>query len=503
MAIAFVAAGTWTAGTTSIAPPLPSGMQAGDLMLLAIHTCNQAVSAITGWTQATTSPVSTGTANAAGGTRITVYYRWWQSGDGAPTVAVTGGTVTNARIFGYRGVDPTTPFDGVTPVATTLATANATLTLTGLTTATPNAMLFFAVARDQDLNATTAVTAFTNANLTGIAERNDQVVNTGVGGGLWVGEGFKDTAGATGNLTITQTSSIAVGITFALRPLRSGSLAVTESGADTFAGAGDVIVKGALAVSETGADTFAATGKVIVAGSLAVSESSADTFAASGSVSDASITGTLAASETGADSIAATGKVIVKGSLAVSESGSDAFAGTGKVLVAGSLLASESGADAFAATGKVIVKGSLAASESAADAFAASGAVSWGPPISGSLSATESGSDSFTASGSVAWQPVSGALAASESGADALAAAGKVIVKGSLAASESADSLAAAAPSAGGRRSTAAWPHPKPAPTASRRPAPSPGAPASAATSRRSSCPMSLSPSAACASSAP
>lgn len=216
MAITFVNKGTWAAGTTSIAPGIPASMQAGDLMLLQVHTCNQAVTTPSGWTQVTGSPVSTGTANAAGGTRISMYYRFWQSGDAAPTVAVTGGTVTNGIIVGYRGVDQTTPFDA-TPVATTLATASTTLTMTGITTATSNALIHWGIARDQDLNSTTAVTAFTNANLTGITEVHDQVVNTGVGGGVWTGYGFKGTAGATGNLTITQTSSIAVGLTIALR----------------------------------------------------------------------------------------------------------------------------------------------------------------------------------------------------------------------------------------------------------------------------------------------
>ena len=140
MAITFVNKGTWAAGTTSISPGIPASMQAGDFMILQVHTCNQAVTTPSGWTQATTSPVSTGTANTAGGTRISVYYRWWQSGDAAPTVAVTGGTVTNGIIVGYRGVDPTTPFDA-TPVATTLAAASTTLTMTGITTVTANALI--------------------------------------------------------------------------------------------------------------------------------------------------------------------------------------------------------------------------------------------------------------------------------------------------------------------------------------------------------------------------
>ena len=263
MAITFVNKGTWAAGTTSISPGIPASMAAGDLMILQVHTCNQAVTTPSGWTQATTSPVSTGTANAAGGTRISVYYRWWQSGDAAPTVAVTGGTVTNGIIVGYRGVDTTTPFDGVTPVATTLATASTTLTMTGLTTTTNNALIHWAIARDQDLSSTTAVTAFTNANLTGITETHDQVVNTGVGGGIWTGRGFKTTAGATGNLTITQTSSIAVGITFALRAAPNNYSITALGGAYTLTGGTATLKRDKHIVASGGSYTLTGASAVI------------------------------------------------------------------------------------------------------------------------------------------------------------------------------------------------------------------------------------------------
>ena len=270
MAITFVNKGTWAAGTTSISPGIPASMQAGDFMILQVHTCNQDVTTPSGWTQATTSPVSTGTANTAGGTRISVYYRWWQSGDAAPTVAVTGGTVTNGIIVGYRGVDPTTPFDGVTPVATTLAAASTTLTMTGLTTATNNALIHWAVARDQDLNSTTAVTAFTNANLTGITETHDQVVNTGVGGGIWCGRGFKATAGATGNTTITQTSSIAVGLTIALRPAPNNYPLTAQGGSYTVTGGSAILSRNRTLTAQGG--SYSVTGaQAIITWALAPS----------------------------------------------------------------------------------------------------------------------------------------------------------------------------------------------------------------------------------------
>lgn len=216
MAITFVNNGDWSPGSTSITPGIPASMQAGDLMLLVVHTCNQPVSAITGWTQVTGSPISTGTVNTAGGTRVAVYYRWWQSGDAAPNVTIPGGTVSNGMIFGYRGVDPTTPFDA-TPTSNIVTPAETTLTMQGITTATANAWIVHCVARDQDLNNSAAVASPVNANLTGMTERCDKVVNTGVGGGIYVQDGVKASAGATGNTTATQTSSIACNLTIALR----------------------------------------------------------------------------------------------------------------------------------------------------------------------------------------------------------------------------------------------------------------------------------------------
>lgn len=130
---------------------------------------------------------------------------------------------------------------------------------------------------------------------------------------------------------------------------------------------------GTLAATESGADTFASTGAVAVAGSLAVSESGSDTLAASGSVP---ATGSLAVSEAGSDTFAATGSVPATGSLAVTEAGADTFASTGAVKVAGSLGATESGSDTFAADGTVTssgVTGDLGATESGADAFSSTG----------------------------------------------------------------------------------------------------------------------------------
>jgi hypothetical protein len=105
----------------------------------------------------------------------------------------------------------------------------------------------------------------------------------------------------------------------------TGSMAATETGSDTLAAAGDVLVQGALAASETGSDTFTASGGVLVQGAMAATESGADTFAASGTVADPGATGTMVATESGADQFAGFGMLGRIGIMAAVESGSDRF----------------------------------------------------------------------------------------------------------------------------------------------------------------------------------
>lgn len=134
----------------------------------------------------------------------------------------------------------------------------------------------------------------------------------------------------------------------------TGNLAATESGADTAALVGVVLVQGSVAAQEAGSDTLSCEGGVRVQGDLAAQETGADTFAATGTVGSV-ITGTLAATESGADTLAATGNVIVQGALAATEAGADTFAATGTVTspsaVQGNLAATEAGSDTFSGSG--------------------------------------------------------------------------------------------------------------------------------------------------------
>lgn len=236
MAISFVNKGTWASGTIStIYPGLPASMQAGDFCLLFVESANQAVSITTGgsitWTQVTNSPVSNGlTAAAAMAVRLTVYYGWYNGGTTAPGIADSGNHTT-AIIMAFRGVDPTTPFDA-TPVAlATETTARTALAPPGITTATDNAMVVYGIALDADAATSNpgAITGTpTNANLTDLALRHAQTVNSGVGGGIGVITGFKATAGSSGAITkATTPSSTHTYLTMALRPQATVNITVT------------------------------------------------------------------------------------------------------------------------------------------------------------------------------------------------------------------------------------------------------------------------------------
>lgn len=151
----------------------------------------------------------------------------------------------------------------------------------------------------------------------------------------------------------------------------TGTLAATESGSDTAAFAGDVLIDGSLAASETGSDTAAFAGDVYITGTLAATESGSDTAAFTGT-SAVVTTGTLAATETGSDTAAFAGDVLIDGVLAATESGSDTAAFAGDVFIDGTLAATESGSDtaAFTGTAAAAISGTLAASESGSDTAA-------------------------------------------------------------------------------------------------------------------------------------
>lgn len=230
MAITYVGKSSFASGTAALSVGAVSGVAADDLLLLFVESANQPVAAPSGYTQVTNSPVAIGTAAAAGGVALQVFYRIATGADTTTTVADSGDHTTAIKMA-FRGVSTSTPFDA-TPVSGTKTTASTSSSYPGITTATANAMVVYASALDLDAASTATTSGQANANLTSVTERHDQTTSSGFGGGLVITTGMKATAGATGNLTATVTSTTQVYLTLALRPsppVITGDLAVTEA----------------------------------------------------------------------------------------------------------------------------------------------------------------------------------------------------------------------------------------------------------------------------------
>ncbi len=106
MTISLRASSAWAAGSTSVAPAIPTGTTTGDRMVLFVGTkpYNATIVCPTGWTPLTAGSGAHGsTANGVdtGSVLWGVFYKDWRSGDAAPTVSVTSGNVSLGTIHSY------------------------------------------------------------------------------------------------------------------------------------------------------------------------------------------------------------------------------------------------------------------------------------------------------------------------------------------------------------------------------------------------------------------
>lgn len=409
-------------GGTSVAPSYPASIVATDQLVMIIgqkpSTANSGtVTTPSGWTlrEELTAAGGYGATLGAdtGNTNLRIYTKDTVTAGLTGTVTVTIGTnnVSWANITRVPTDGGTISYGSADGQRTTTPTSPLSVALTDGTSATAFAAGDFAIwamciPTDVTTPAQFSVHTITSSGITfnataelvepDSATGNDiggfvarVVVSTGTGGGA-------PTVGATLAGTLTNVRGpIALLRMRETLAVRTGDLAATETGSDTFAATGDVLVDGTFAATETGSDTFAADGTVFTppsgtTGDLAVTETGSDTFT---SIGDVIVAGTLAATES-VDTFTSTGDVIVKGSLAVSETGSDTFTSTGKVIVKGTLTATETGSDTFSASGGAFTTGDMAATETVSDAFAADGMV-FTITATGTLAVTEAGSDGF------------------------------------------------------------------------------------------------------------
>lgn len=314
-------------GGTTVAPAYPSGILATDAVLLFVGqkptTANSGtVTTPTGWTLREEITAAGGYGSTLGGdtgnTNLRVY-SWntpvaGQTGTQSITLAVndvswafivrvptSGGTLSYGSADGQRTTTPTSPMsialtNGAS--ATDFRTEDIAVWAMCIPTDVTTPSQFSA----QSITATGA----TFATAVEINEP-DSATGRDIGGYsayALVSSGTSSTAptvavSLAGTLTNVRGGVALVRIREAV--IRTGSLAATETGSDTFTSSGKVIVKGSLSVSETGTDTLSATGSVLVQGSLQATEVGLDTAAFTGVVISSSITGTMAANEEGLD----------------------------------------------------------------------------------------------------------------------------------------------------------------------------------------------------------
>lgn len=281
--------GSVSSSTGAISSGLPAGTVAGDLLLYFIET-EQGASAPTasGWTQL----LSIETAADATGTRLTVL---WKISNGADATTTNDpGDHAIGRIVGITTgtFDPTDPFGAGSVVTAVDDVADTSATIPGITTRMPNALVIAAIANGDDPGANgTANYTFTNAGLTSVSERADNVRTDGNGGGIGVISGVRAGAGVVPDTTAT----LAVASFKAMAHIAIAPVSSFFTGAETFTGTLAGTVAGpssAFAASE--AITGALASSVAPAsGAFTASESIPGTFDATAPPPSASFSGAL------------------------------------------------------------------------------------------------------------------------------------------------------------------------------------------------------------------
>lgn len=217
--IEFIGVGAFVAANAaSISLAMPTNLKVNDLLMLVIHTANEAITIPTGWTEVgNQANQAVGTATNQLATRLAVCYKWAAATNPNVTVNAVGNILTG-RSIAFRFVNKNNPF--IATASGTQASSANNPTLNGITTTCPNALIFFAMAVGRDSTGTANFTAFTNANLNTITERMDNTSANGTGGGVAAWTAYAALTGAIGNSTATKSgwTDSTTHLTIGLRP---------------------------------------------------------------------------------------------------------------------------------------------------------------------------------------------------------------------------------------------------------------------------------------------
>jgi hypothetical protein len=190
-----VTAGTMGAATGSQAISITSAALPGDLLLLAVETANEPITAPEGWDEI----VSVGVGAPGGdGTRLQIF--WREMSLGLTTVTLEdAGDHTMGRVIVVNGAE----LSSIDASIATSADADVTAVSCDASNAElPQSLMILIVANGADVSGAN-ISGQANAELAGISERGDNNSATGNGGGLSVTTGARAAAGSGGTWTAT------------------------------------------------------------------------------------------------------------------------------------------------------------------------------------------------------------------------------------------------------------------------------------------------------------
>lgn len=206
----YVAAiGATGAGAGSATIPIPTGTQAGDLMICSVCT---EVGTIGGNTQGFTAfGGSNGNGLFAASSRLECFYKVATGSDVAPSASLFGSHVI--------GVIVTLRMAHQVDVFATSGNASSTsITYPTVTTTVENSLIFNVLGYSN----TGTVGSYSNANLDGLTQIYNDTTTQDDDGGLAIAIGYKRAVGATGTTTATLSSASTQGrYTFAITPAAS------------------------------------------------------------------------------------------------------------------------------------------------------------------------------------------------------------------------------------------------------------------------------------------
>lgn len=190
-------------------------------MIMVAETNNQDIT-VSGWTEAPDSPQS----DATDSHRITIFYKYATVDDLTDaTLTSDSGDHQVAQIFGVINADTSSPFD-VTAGGTD-STSDTSGSIPGDTTTVDNTLVVAVAGSGRDAVSTTEFSGWTNGDLATVTEFIDQTLGPSAGGGFGAAFGWKFTAGAYGNTTVTYANASRKGLwSGAIKP------GITAGGAD-------------------------------------------------------------------------------------------------------------------------------------------------------------------------------------------------------------------------------------------------------------------------------